>query len=152
MIVAGTGHRPEDCEDESIVRRKIKNKLNHTPKINTVISGMAAGFDLWLADEARILGLEVWAARPWATHPARDEDAELYERILQYASREIIVVESDTFPGNWCYHKRNEWMVDNSDVVMAYWNGKEKGGTFACRNYAKKVEKPVANIYCDPPF
>lgn len=151
-IVAGTGHRSEDCEPEDIVRLKIRTKLRYTDGIETVISGMANGYDLWLADEALKLGLEVWAARPWAGHQPRKEDRELYDRIIAGASRVVNVDESEDYKGPWQYHKRNEWMVDHADAVMAYWNGKEKGGTYACRNYAKKVGKPVANIIEAAPF
>lgn len=152
FIVCGTGHRPEDSEPEPWVRTKARVKLQYNDKVTTIITGMAAGFDLWFADEARKLGLEVWAAKPWTTHTARVEDQELYDSIIAYASKVVNVTEADSYPGPWVYHKRNEWMVDNADAVMAYWSGKEKGGTYACRQYAKKVGKPVANIYNDPPF
>lgn len=152
MIVCGTGHRPEDCEDELGVRAKVRIRLSDpTKQIDVFISGMAAGYDLWAADEARLLEIPVWAARPWRGHKPRKEDEELYQTILDYAEKEIIVVESDEFPGNWAYHARNKWMVDNADAVLMYWNGKESGGTYACRNYAKG-KKPITNIYYDPPF
>jgi uncharacterized phage-like protein YoqJ len=151
MIVAGTGHRPEDCESEADVRIKSRVKLQYNDKITTFICGMAAGFDLWAADEARLLGLEVIAAKPWAGHKPRMEDAELYDRIVNYASRVVAVNESENYPGIWVYQKRNEWMVDNADAVMAYWSGKEHGGTWNCIKYARG-KKPIANIYFDPPF
>lgn len=151
MIVAGTGHRPEDSEGETIVRTKARVKMQYTEGVDCFISGMAAGFDLWAADEARLLGLEVIAARPWTGHKPRNEDAELYETIIDYASKVVNVVDQMAYPGAWVYQKRNEWMVDNSDVVMAYWTGKEKGGTYNCIKYAKG-KKPIANIYYDPPF
>jgi uncharacterized phage-like protein YoqJ len=150
LIAAGTGHRPEDCEDEGIVRLKARIKLRD--KVDIFICGMAAGFDLWAADEARELGIPVWAARPWKGHESRKEDVELYERIMKYADMVVNVNEAKDYPGPWVYHKRNEWMVDNATHVMAYWNGKESGGTYACMNYARKVKKPIANIYHDPPF
>lgn len=152
LIVAGTGHRPEDCRhSETEIRIMARNKLRGSGA-TTFITGMAAGFDLWAGDEARLLGLEVWAAKPWTTHEPRKEDAELYATIIEYASKVVNVVESDTFPGAWCYHKRNEWMVDNADVVMSYWSGKESGGTYACREYARRTHKKLANIIGDPPF
>lgn len=152
MIVAGTGHRPEDCEDESIVRTKARVKLQYTPGVATFICGMAAGFDLWAGDEARLLGLEIWCARPWAGHGPRNGDEELYERVIAAASRVVDVDKSKVYVGPKQYHDRNHWMVDNADAVMAYWNGKERGGTFECRKYAKSIDKPVSNIYYDPPF
>lgn len=115
---------------------------------DVVICGMANGCDLWSADEARLLGIEVWAAKPWAGHRPRKEDEELYARIIEYASRVVNIDESETYPGPWVYHKRNEWMVDNSTHVLAYLNPqKSKGGTYACVAYAHKTEKPVRNIW-----
>lgn len=146
MIVAITGHRPEDCEDEKIVRRKFRDALDPS-KVSVLICGMAAGVDLWAADEARLLGIEVWAARPWAGHTARKGDEQLYAQVIAYASRVVNVDESESYPGPWAYHKRNEWMVDHATDVYSYWNGKESGGTFACRNYALRKKIPVHNVY-----
>ena len=151
MYVAGTGHRPEDCEAESIVRQKIRTALRYSGA-DCVIGGMAAGYDLWFADEARLLGLEVWAAKPWAGHTHRKSDAELYAGIIDYASRVVNVVEEVDFPGAWCYHKRNHWMVDNATHVLAYLNpAATRGGTYECVKYARG-KKPIRNIYGAPPF
>lgn len=152
MIVAGTGHRPEKTEGEEIVRTKSRVKLQYTPGITTFITGMAAGLDLWAADEARLLGIEVWAAIPWKGHQPRKQDKELYDRILGYAVKKVFVTEVDDYPGPWVYQKRNEWMVDNADAIMSYWDGVEKGGTWNCVKYARKVGKPITNIYYSPPF
>lgn len=146
MIIAGTGHRPEDCRSEEDVRRRVRDTLKEVNP-DTIITGMAAGFDLWFADEARLLGIEIWAARPWAGHVPRKRDEELYRRIVESASRVVDVDESELYGGPWVYHKRNEWMVDHATNVLAYWNGKKAGGTFACINYAKKQKVPVRNVY-----
>lgn len=145
MIVAFTGHRPEDCRSEEDVRSRFRSTLQETNP-NTVITGMAAGVDLWAADEARLLGIEIWAARPWSTHRPRHADLLLYTTILDAASKVVVVTKTDEYPGPWVYHKRNEWMVDNATHVLAYWSGKKVGGTFACINYAHG-RKPVRNVY-----
>ena len=41
---------------------------------------------------------------------------------------------------------RNNYMVDNSDIVIAYWDG-SKSGTGNCVNYAEKKNKKIINIY-----
>lgn len=152
MKIAITGHRPEDITElEKDVRAKFKQTFEEA-KPEAVITGMAAGVDLWAGDEARLLGIPIIAARPWAGHTPREQDAELYAALCDAAHEVVEVDDSDSYPGPWVYHKRNEWMVDNSTHVLAYWSGKEKGGTFACIKYARKVKKPVRNIYDLPPF
>lgn len=146
MIIAITGHRSEDCNGEERTRTALRNNLRDAlPEV--VICGMANGVDLWAADEALGLGLEVWAAKPWTGHGPRKDDAELYAKVIASASRVVNVTESDGYPGPWAYHKRNEWMVDHATHVLAYWSGKESGGTYACINYARKVGKPIRNCY-----
>ena len=150
MIVALTGHRPEDClQGEATVRRFARQTFEDVPEIKTVITGMAAGWDLWAADEARKMGLEVWAARPWAGHSPRKADEVLYWSLLKYATKVVNVNDSIEYPGAWCYQKRNEWMVDNGERVLAYWSGKEKGGTWNCIKYTRKVKKRIRNVYGD---
>lgn len=151
MIIAGTGHRPENAEPEEFVRTKVLNKLKEL-EVEKVITGMAAGFDLWFADVALELGIPVVAARPWSTHTWRDEDEDLYKKILENAVEVVDVVKTDRFPGNWVYQRRNEWMVDNATHVLAYIKpGTEKGGTFNCVTYADG-KKPIAYLWNDPPF
>ncbi len=43
--------------------------------------------------------------------------------------------------------KRNEWMVDNCDMLVAVWDGTD-GGTYNCIDYAKRMKKP--RILIDP--
>jgi uncharacterized phage-like protein YoqJ len=156
VIIAGTGHRPEDCaHDELGVRDRIRLKLEHTINrglvIDVVISGMASGYDLWLADEALKMGLEVVAARPWAGHKPRVDDRELYQSVIDRAAFVVDVNESVKYPGPWVYHDRNHWMVENATHLLAYWTGKEAGGTYECWTYAED-RVPRYNIINDPPF
>ena len=41
---------------------------------------------------------------------------------------------------------RNEYMVDNADIVIAVWNGDKKGGTYNCVKYAEKLGKRIIQI------
>lgn len=145
MILAGTGHRPEKLTDPSLVRKRIAVTLRESrPKV--VISGMAAGFDLMLAHEAIHAGINVWAVRPWAGHRPRAEDYVLYHSIIDHAAKIVNVNESFAFPGNWVYQRRNEWMVNEADRILAWWDG-TPSGTANCIKYANKVHKPVRNLY-----
>jgi len=144
MIVAGTGHRPEKC-DESDVRKKVEHVFKTAP-VGVFISGVAAGYDLWAADVALDLGVELWVARPWKGHQPRLADAALYAKVIAGASKVFNVSEELEYPGPWIYQKRNEFMVDNATHVLAYWDG-TRGGTYNCVKYAEKKLVPIRNIY-----
>ena len=47
----------------------------------------------------------------------------------------------------WKMQKRNIWMVDQSNVVVAVWNGEKSGGTYNCIKYAIEKKKPVLVIH-----
>lgn len=150
MEIAVTGHRRRDCEPESVVRQKFREVFENVGP-DVVINGLCNGVDLWAADEARLLGIEIWSARPWAGHGPVSGDEELYATIVEASSRVVDVDKSNDYPGPWAYYKRNEWMVDNSTHVLAYIRpDKTSGGTHACVRYARKVGRPVRNIYGEP--
>lgn len=151
MIIAATGHRPNEIKEPlDEVQIKARVKLQYA-KATRLICGMAEGFDLLAARAAMELGIPITAARPWATHTVSKIWIEDYVNVIKYADKVHVVVDTEHYHVSH-FHKRNEWMVDHADAVMAYWNGREKGGTYACRAYAKKVGKPVANIINNPPF
>ena len=41
---------------------------------------------------------------------------------------------------------RNEYMVDNADVVIAVWDGVKRGGTYNCVKYANSIGKKIIQI------
>ena len=151
MIVAVTGHRSEDAEPEEVVRCKLRTALRYSGA-DTVICGMANGVDLWAGSEAVLLGIEVWAAKPWAGHRPRKDDERLYASVIEAASRVVNVTEREEYPGPWVYQVRNKWMVDNATHVLAYLNPEAtSGGTWNCVEYARG-KRPIRNIYTAAPF
>ena len=66
-----------------------------------------------------------------------------YRSILERADRVVVLSKNYT---NYCMQKRNEYMVDKSNLVLAYWNGEESGGTWNTMNYARLQQKPVRII------
>lgn len=147
MIVAVTGHRPEEIIEEiGFVEDAFETNFRYY-KPDEVVVGMAAGIDLLAGVIAVDLGLSVVAARPWAGHTPRKGDELAYEYIIKNAKEVVNVDPSDTYAGPWVYHKRNEYMVDRASHVLAYYNGASKGGTAACVKYASKVKKPIKNLY-----
>ena len=88
----------------------------------------------------------------------RMEEQQQYFEQLKIADEVIMVDELDKYHikgmANEVYHpskmqKRNEYMVDNSEIIIALWNGdKKKSGTYNCIKYAKKCKKNI--IYINP--
>lgn len=144
-IISITGHRPEQITNFAWVQNALA-EVFHEIDPELVVQGMAAGVDLLAAKVAYHEGYPFSAARPWVNHTPRNDDAELYEWALDNAERIDIVDPATSYVGPWLYHKRNEFMVNQADVVVAVWNGDSKGGTAACVRYAKKVGKPIVQI------
>ena len=111
------------------------------------ISGGALGVDQDFAEavlrakqiHARI---ELEIAVPCRNQAARWSEAEQlrYRSILERADCVNILSEQYT---RYCMLKRNEYMVDKSDLILAYWNGDENGGTWYTMTYAKRKKKEL---------
>jgi len=172
MIVCATGHRPKvfgtyDENDKVIVGiKKAINNFMGEREISKFISGMAIGIDMWSAEIALELGIPLVAAVPFRGQEKIwiDSVKKRYDNIVKKAS-EIYVIDvsadksinyeefmkldlnKDTyFTVSAKFNKRNEWMVNHSDMVMAVWNG-EKGGTGHCIKYAKAKKVKTINLW-----
>ena len=69
----------------------------------------------------------------------------MYRHILGLADTIKLVSDEEYKP--YLMQKRNEYMVDHSDKVIAVWDG-SKSGTKNCIDYAKKVGKDI--IFVQP--
>lgn len=74
-------------------------------------------------------------ARSWS-----EAEKNRYQSILGQADAVNILSEHYT---RFCMPKRNEYMVKKSDLVLAYWNGEKKGGTWYTISYAERQKKTV---------
>lgn len=69
------------------------------------------------------------------------DDKERYKQILEKADKVTILADHYT---SFCMQKRNEYMIDHSDIVFAFWNrDKSTGGTVNAIKYAKRKNKRV---------
>jgi len=151
-IIAGTGHRPKVLggygNDTLLPIIELLCETLTKLRPDKVISGMALGFDQALALAAIKLHIPFIAAVP---HDGQEsiwpESAQRkYKFILDRAETVAVIC-----PGEYArekMQKRNEWMVDNADLVLALWNG-QPGGTANCINYARKTGKKIMNLYDD---
>ena len=155
MIASFTGHRPHKLPNKQTgydlsnplyawIRLRIIDNLAHV-RPDQIISGMALGIDQLAAQIAIDLNIPFIAAIPFIGQenkwPAVSQKH--YNELLKYASKVVVVSE-----GGYNARKmqiRNEWMVNESDKVIAVWDGSD-GGTANCVRYAQNIGKEVLRI------
>lgn len=156
-----TGYRPHKFSfsliDENIERTRFENKLYDAvfslPQENcfTFYCGMASGFDI-VAGEAVVAlkklistsKIELIAVVPFKNQ-ADTFEAEWQSRYYELLKKvDRIIYISENYEKS-CYQKRNRYMVDNSDIVLTWFDGKQ-GGTAATLNYASKLGKKIVNL------
>ncbi len=154
MIISFSGHRLDKIGKLSLDNEKYKFLYSETERMlkelkpEKVISGMAVGYDQIAAVIALRLGIPVLAAIPFIGQENvwPEKGKILYHKILDKCMEKHIICE-----GGYSAHKlqiRNEWMVDNSDMVLALWNS-SLGGTANCIFYAQKQDKQIFRINHD---
>lgn len=152
LKVAVTGHRPDKLGNEysmnGEISTKIYNKLSETiDRINpdVMISGMALGVDMIFANLAINRKIPLIAAIPFKGQEGKwpDSSQRIYNKMLGYAQEQYVICSGGY--SSYKMQKRNEWMVDSCDILIAVWNGSE-GGTFNCINYAIEKDKLITRI------
>lgn len=150
MIVAGTGHRPNKLggfNNKAFLKLvKIAEDWIRTNKPEKIISGMAQGWDQALAQAAVNCGIPFIAALPFKGQEIRwsQKSQRYYNRLLSKAEQIVYVCDEGYEP--YKMQLRNEWMVDNSNLVLAMWDG-TTGGTLNCLKYAYANQTEVINLY-----
>ena len=82
-----------------------------------------------------------------------EESKKIYFQQLESADKLTFVDKINEYNNDFpfdVYHpvkmqQRNKYMVDNSDLIIAVWDGTQ-GGTYNCIKYAQKTNKPIAVI------
>ena len=106
---------------------------------------MAAGVDLWSAKEAWYRDIPYVCVRPWAGHKPRAADVTEYEKTLKHAAEVVDVFPFEDYRGAWVYSRRNEYIVDHVQALIAVWDG-SRSGTGNCVEYANDNNVPVLHI------
>lgn len=152
-----TGHRPEKLpwgfyeRDARCIRLKFRIEQMveqvYQEGIRHFICGMAQGSDLYFGEAVlklrkRYPDVTLEAARPCETQAKhwKRQEQNRYQNILEQCNYETMVQHSYT-PG--CMQRRNRYMVDHADVVIAVYNGEPKGGTAQTLAYARKQQRKI---------
>ena len=162
-ICCVTGHRPQsfpweytgdpaemyDFHFESVIERTVEKLINDG--YNHFICGGAIGVDtvfalavLHLRDlKYPHITLEVAVPCPAQDKKWNPADKRVYKEIITLADEVNLISEHYT---KFCFHKRNEYMVNKSELVLAVWNGEKKGGTYYTYQYALRHNKNIKLI------
>ena len=143
-----TGHRDIPTNKLEYVQDELKKEILQA--INDgythFISGFAEGVDLIFADIVAELKAENPALTLEAALPYRDRiktPDRFFHRLL--AKCNVIGIHSEEYHTS-CYMIRNYFMVSQSQLVIAVYDGRKKGGTLATMRYAHTIEKIVRVI------
>ncbi len=152
-----TGHRPEKLKESSDeVKAWLEVQIDKaiTDGYTTFISGCAMGVDIWagqiVIQKKRENGrLHLIAALPWPGFSKR-WNAEWQDEYNELIKGADLVKTVCNHYHDGVFQQRNEWMVDHSNRVIAYYNG-AAGGTKNTIDYAKNkgIEVVVNNPDAD---
>lgn len=157
-----SGHRPNRLggfygERAEIIQKGIGGKLVQvihrtiSAGYDTFISGGALGVDQIAAETVLYVkanvnsDIKLIIAVPFPSQHKKwpPKSQERYLRILK-AADEVVHCSEDPYSAAKM-QIRNEWMVDQSNTIIAVWNG-GKGGTYNCIQYTVKMCKPILLI------
>lgn len=151
MKLAVTGHRPNKISNElyDVNSRLSKHYINFFKQYirdsgaTECISGMALGIDtlfaiatLQLRNEG--LNIKLHCAIPCANHSSmwQTSSVKIYNAILERADEIVYVSNANYTPS--CMQRRNEYMVNRCDKLLAVWDG-TPSGTANCFRFASIV-------------
>lgn len=149
MRIAITGHRPNKINNEyngngpmSLWIVNEIGKILDKEHPSLLISGMALGVDMLFAEMAIERNIDLLAAIPCEGQDVKwvEKSKNRYQKILSYKNCEKVILSKRYTP--WCMQKRNEYMVDNCNLLIGVHDG-TVGGTGNCLEYAKKVNRKI---------
>lgn len=157
MKIAITGHRPNKLGNDynltspllmsikETIMDVLRSECEDLEKL-TLISGMALGIDTLFANIAIENNIPFIASIPCQGQASvwSSETREKWNELLSKAC-EVVNVSGKILYEPYMMQKRNEWMVNNCDILIAVWDG-TSGGTKNCIDYAISKSKRIVYI------
>lgn len=153
VSAAFTGHRFYDFSQRDFIQERLTSAISeaYDHGIRNFISGFALGIDLMAAQlvqslKCNLSGISLTAAIPFEGQAERYNiyDKRVYRRLLELADK-VIVLSDCYYPR--CFLDRDEFMVENASYLIAYYDGREKGGTYYTVKKARARGIPIINVY-----
>ncbi len=146
-----TGHRPDvlggydkDAHVNLLVRSFLREAIEESiaSGIDHFIAGGALGVDQWAADIVLDYpNVKLVMALPFAAYGENWPEASRAELKRQCDKAHVVHVVCEGEYATYKNHMRNQWMVDNSSLIIAVWNGSGDGGTASCVRYGYQKSK-----------
>jgi uncharacterized phage-like protein YoqJ len=153
IAIAFTGHRSNRIiTDRETLTQEVENAIitYYSRGFRHFMTGMSEGFDLLTAEAVLKIknlhtDIKLIPVMPFTGQARRysDEDKRRYENILKQCDESVMVTDR-YFTG--CFHRRNDFMIDNASLVIAYYDGIKNGGTHYTVEQAKTKQIPVINV------
>lgn len=147
--VAFSGHRTYRGEADEELRGVVARLYDEGYR--RFLCGMAWGFDLAAGEAVAELkrahsDVELMAALPYRNFSKlfQADDAEQYRRVADAADEVVAVSEDES---RAAYRMRNDYLVDNSSVLVAWFDGQPRGGTAYTVRRARRKGVRVENLY-----
>lgn len=163
--VSFTGHRPRigmSFDNRSERTASLEENLSRAlellvreQQVRFFLCGMASGFDLFAAQ--RVLRMRrsgilpenvgVVAVLPYPNHCwdiSGERWKNAYQEVLQCACDQAVVTKEKKKDS---FKKRNEYLVQNADILLAYWNHDPRTGTGQTVRMATEAGRSVINLY-----
>ena len=153
ITVAFTGHRSSRITtDKATLANKIEKTITdlYFKGYRNFMTGMSEGFDLLTAEAVLKIrnlhtDIKLIAVIPFTGQAKHfsDEDSKRYGIVFQQCDESVLIADR-YFTG--CFHRRNDYLIDNASFVVSYFDGTPKGGTYYTVNRAKEMKLPTINL------
>lgn len=147
MIITFVGH--SNISDGRRLLEKIKNTIEENIKDSEFVTFYCGGygdFDNLCAKACRSIkkthkGCELVFVTPYITE-SQQEKIEYFTKMNLYDF--CVYPPLEKVPLRFAIIKRNEWMVREADLIIAYVN--KSGGAYKTLEYARKRKKQIINL------
>ena len=143
-----TGHRDIPDSMMNFVEQELRREIDLAiaEGYTRFISGFAEGADLLFAqivadEKQKNSRLKLEAAIPYRKR--MNTPNKLFQTLIKEC--DFVVVHSEGYHSG-CFMKRNRYMVDQSQRVIAVYDGRQSGGTYATVRYAKTLAREIKTI------
>ena len=142
-----TGHRVIPAEQLERVESELRSLILQAiaDGYDTFLSGFAEGTDQLFAR----LVLELQKEHPIRMeavlpHSGRAKCSNPEFQALLSQCHAVHIAAEKFFTG--CFFARNRWMVERSDLLIAVYDGRQRGGSFYTIQYAKGLGREIAFV------